>query len=141
MEVADTEVAVISGEATLAAATSVEVTSVEVIWAALTSAEAGPICILAGPTFTSPGTTASGIAAVGLAGMRVMVDSMARATRTEGCIRTATGRNELKKIGALSTHLASHEMTEIGRGIGQEILPMRIFRTFMRDAVGSTNVR
>jgi hypothetical protein len=136
MEVADTEVAVISGEATLAAATSVEV-----IWAALTSAEAGPICILAGPTFTSPGTTASGIAAVGLAGTRVMVDSMARATRTEGCIRTATGRNELKKIGALSTHLASHEMTEIGRGIGQEILPMRIFRTFMRDAVGSTNVR
>jgi hypothetical protein len=70
---------------------------------------AEPMCTLVGPMFASPETTASGtMAAVGLAGIWVMADSMAPATRIRGLIRTATGRNELKPMGVLSVHLASH---------------------------------
>jgi hypothetical protein len=92
MEVADTEAAV-----TLVGATS----------AAVTSAEAGPMCTLAGPASpeaaTSGMTEAVGIAAVGLAGIGVMA-AMVPATRTGAFIRTATGRNELKPMGALNVH-------------------------------------
>jgi hypothetical protein len=110
MEVADTEAAVTLVGAISAAATSL----------ALTSAEAGPICTLAGrmctlvgPILASPETVASGMtAAVGLAGMGVMAD-MVPATRTGGFIRPATGRNELKPMGVLNGHLASHESSHL----------------------------
>jgi hypothetical protein len=111
MGVADTEAAV-----TLVAVTLLEVTS-----AALASAEAGtmctlegPMCMLAEPMFASPEATASeviaavGPAAVGLAGtgVGVMADPMPMtpATRTAGCFRPATGRNELKPMGVLNAH-------------------------------------
>ena len=94
---ADTEAAV-----TLVAATSAAVTLV-----GATLAEAGPMCTLAGPILASPEAAASGItAAVGLAGMPP-------ATRTAGLIRTATGRNELKPMGVLNVHLASHESSRL----------------------------
>lgn len=108
---ADTAAAV-----TLVAATSAAVTLVEV-----TSAEGGPMCTLVGPMCTlegtilaSPEVATSGITAtVGLAGIGVMADLMAPATRTAGLIRTATGRNELKPMGVLSVHLAAHESSRL----------------------------
>ena len=94
MEVADTE-----------AVTLVGATSAAVILPGGTSADAVPMCTLAGPA--SPEAATSGMmAAVGLAG-GVMEDSPA--TRTAGFIRTATGRSELKPMGVLNVHLASHE--------------------------------
>jgi len=91
MEVADTEAAV-----TLVGATS----------AAVTSAEAGPMCTLAGPASpeaaTSGMTEAVGIAAVGLAAG--VMGAMVPATRTGAFIRTATGRSELKPMGVLNVH-------------------------------------
>jgi hypothetical protein len=92
--VADMEAAATLVEATLVALNLAEVTS-----AGLTLAVGGPISTLAGPTFTSPGATASGIVAVGLAGMvdttEVMADFMVPATRMAEFIRTVTGRHEL----------------------------------------------
>jgi hypothetical protein len=92
MEVADTEAAVI-----LAGATSPAVTLVE----------GWPVCTLAGAI--SPETAASGtMATVGPAVIGV-ADSMIPATRMEGLIRTATGRNEPKSVGVLNDHLALRE--------------------------------
>jgi hypothetical protein len=100
MEVADTEVA-----DTEAAVTLVEATSAE---AGPMCTLAGPMCTLAGPILASPEAAASGMtAAVGLVGIGVMAE--APATRTGELIRTATGRNELKPMGVLHVHLASHE--------------------------------
>jgi hypothetical protein len=87
-----------------------------------TSAEAGPACTLAAPMCTlaepaSPeattsGVTAAALLAVGVAGIGVM-DPMA-ATRPRQIILTATGRNELKPMGALlNVHLASHESSRL----------------------------
>ena len=94
MEVADTEAA-----ATLAAVTLVAVTLLVV-----TSAEAEPVCMLAartctlaGPMSASPEAATSGTATVGPAGIGAMADSMTPVIRTAGLIRTATGRNELKR--------------------------------------------
>ena len=99
MEVADMEAA-----ATSVAVTSVVVTSVVVILLAVTSVEAGPVCMLealtctlAGPMSASPEAATSGTATVGPAGIGAMADSMTPAIRTAGLIRTATGRNELKR--------------------------------------------
>jgi hypothetical protein len=121
-EVADTE-AVTLVEATSAAATSAVGTSPE---AGAMCMSAVPTCTSAGPMFTSPEAAASGmIAAVGLAVMAVgvlavgdmaagvMADPMAPATRTAGCIRPATGRSELKQMGVLNAHLASHESSRL----------------------------
>jgi hypothetical protein len=107
MEVADTEAAV-----TLVGATSAAVISAE---AAPMYTLAGPMCMSAGPMIASPEAATSGIAAaVGLAGIGVMADSvmadpMPPATRTGALIRTAIGRNELKLMGVLNVHLASYE--------------------------------
>jgi hypothetical protein len=112
MEVADTEAAVTLVEATSAAVTLLGGTSV----VGVASAEAGtmctlpePMCTSAGPMFTSPETASGVMAAVGVA-VGVMAEPMRpRATRTGKLIRTAPGRNELKPMGVLNAHLASHE--------------------------------
>ena len=111
MEVADTE-----------AVTLVGATSAAVTLPGVTSAEAGPVCTLAAPMCTlagpaSPEAATSGVAAaallaIGVEGIGVM-DPMAPATRTAGLIRTATGRNELKPMGVLNIHLASHESSRL----------------------------
>jgi hypothetical protein len=108
MEVADTEAAVTLVGATSAAVTLPGVTSAE---AGLVCTLAAPMCTLAEPASREAAT--SGVtAAVGLAGIGVM-DPMAHATRTRGLIRTATGRNELKPMGVLNVHLASHESSRL----------------------------
>jgi hypothetical protein len=73
---------------------------------AVTSAEAAPVCTLAGLMCTLAEPMLAEIAAVGLSpeiaavGLAggVMADPMPPATRTAGFIRTATGRNELKPV-------------------------------------------
>jgi hypothetical protein len=101
MEVADTEAAVTSVGGTLVRGTS-EAGAVCMLEGAMCML-AGLMCTLA--VIASPEAATSGImAAVGLA---PMADSPA--TRTAGFIRTATGRSELKPMGVLNVHLASHE--------------------------------
>jgi hypothetical protein len=130
-EVADTEAAVTSAGVTLAGVTSAEVTS-----PAVTSAEAAPVCMLAGLTCTlagpmSPEIAAVGlsaeIAAVGLAGGvmagGVTTDPMPPAIRTEGFIRTAMGRNELKPMGVLNAHLVSHEGSRLFTSVPEPVGP------------------
>jgi hypothetical protein len=103
MEVADTEAAVTLAVVTLVGGTS-EAGAVCTLEGAMCML-AGLMCTLA--VIASPEAATSGImAAVGLAG-GVMADSPA--TRTAGLIRTATGRSELKPMGVLNVHLASHE--------------------------------
>ena len=101
MEVADTE-----------AVTLVGATSAAVILPGGTSADAVPMCTLAGPA--SPEAATSGVtAAVGPAGMGAMAEPMPPAPRTGGVIRTATGRNELKPVGVLNVHLTSRESSRL----------------------------
>jgi hypothetical protein len=113
MEVADTEVADTEAAVTLVAVISVAVTLAAVTSPAVTSAEAAPVCTLAGLMCTLAEIAVVGlsteVAAAGLAGGvmadGVMVDPMLPpATRTEEFIRTATGRNELKPMGVLHVH-------------------------------------
>ena len=103
--------AAISAVATLVGAhTLVEETS-----AALTSPEVGPM-------FTSP----EAVAAVGLADIGVMTDSITPATRPGTPIRTATGRNELKPAGCSENLFGDPRtsawlplsLTDDGRAIG-----------------------
>jgi hypothetical protein len=96
------------------AVTEVADTAAAVTLVEVTSAEVGPMCTLEGTILASPEVATSGITAtVGLAGIGVMADLMAPATRTAGLIRTATGRNELKPMGVLSVHLAAHESSRL----------------------------
>jgi hypothetical protein len=90
-------------------------TLVEETSAALTSPEAGPM-------FTSP----EAVAAVGLADIGVMTDSITPATRPGTPIRTATGRNELKPAGCSENLFGDPRtsawlrlsLTDDGRAIG-----------------------
>jgi hypothetical protein len=101
MEVADTEAAVTS-----VGATSAEAGPMCTLAGAMCTL-VGPMCTLAGPASpeaaTSGMTEAVGIAAVGLAGIGVMA-AMVPATLTGAFIRPATGRSELKPMGALNVH-------------------------------------
>jgi hypothetical protein len=136
--VADTAAAV-----TLAAVTLVEATLAAVTSASLTSAEAGPMCTLVGPMFTSLETTASGITApVGLVDMAGTMDSMTPVTRTGGRIRTATGR-ELKQIGVSHGDFGVARTTEVGSRTGREVehLPPLTFSSLMRAAEELIDVR
>jgi hypothetical protein len=132
MEVADTEAV-----ATLVGATSVVATLLAVTLVVVTSAEAGPIsmlaaptCTLAGPMFASPEAATSGTATVGPADIgvmadSVMADSMTPAPRTAGLIRTATGRNEL------NVHLALHESSRLFPSVPTD--DGRAIRVALRD--------